>query len=224
MKISLERYGVRIERNEEHGGVSFAYLSLSKFKQILLNDQTWDTGLLPSGTVCYKFQEGCHSIIIYRPSVVRELKYDYYDQTEDGRSIHNVLKKNAAIPHTIWKFIVTNNMRVNVSNVWALKDSIITHDTELFRYPFSNVNNGGGICWGAAAHFLQKAMPNLAALSGLPEVFYNAPFNGDWDDKMHGMTTKEYISGTAEYPEFDIKFLKKDGRKFKEIWGTDDDE
>lgn len=61
------------------------------------------------------------------------------------------------------------------TKVFAMKHSIITGNEPLFKVPFSNVYDTQRICWGHTS----INIPNVKAIQGLSNTFFNAPFNRD---------------------------------------------
>jgi len=74
--IHLESYGVRVELEDENNKKQYRYLSPNRFKEIVLRDTKFDSGLLPSGTLSYQRTGGGEKIALFRPDQVANVKYN----------------------------------------------------------------------------------------------------------------------------------------------------
>ncbi|SDO17918.1 E2 family protein D [Paenibacillus sp. yr247] len=74
--------------------------------------------------------------------------------------------------------------------VAAVKDAILKDSTELFRFPYSNVNQSGLMCWPTLK---QHTIQDLRQLETLPFVFLGAPKNMDLYVSIQGMNLRDLL-------------------------------
>lgn len=174
--IKLDGFGASIEIENENGEKQYKYLSLNKFKQVVLQGTKFDSGLLPSGTIAYQRTSDGERIAIVKQSTVMHIKYRGRDKKdEDTPEEFNML-----IPHLLWIFDFKSNRELQNSKVYALKKEIITESTMLYNVPFSNVHIGGEVCWGDASDMImRRPFKSLVGASSLTRFFFETVFNND---------------------------------------------
>lgn len=140
------------------------------------------TGILPKNTRFFSGSLSNYIIGIEEPSRVRRFACKHGDiMTTDIR---------VPFPTCLFAFSI-NGGRLNGSKVFATSGSSILKDTDpLFCFPFGNVYEDGRICWGS--NRIPPANTPLA-VTGIINLFYDAPFNGDLFD----------IAG-VRYPNSDV--------------------
>ena len=95
------------------------------------------------------------------------------------------------------------------TSCYAVKDDVITDQTELFHYPYANVHGDGHICFGG--NKLPECL-HLCDVDKLVNTFYGAPSNNDlWRESYCGM----------KYPALRIALQELNGKDTfpKEILG-----
>lgn len=151
--IKLDDFGASIEIENDNGEKQYKYLSLNKFKQVVLQGTKFDSGLLPpSGTIAYQRTSDGERIAVLKQSCVMRIKYlGRHKKDEDHPEEFNML-----IPHLLWIFDFKSNRELQNSKVYALKKDMITESTILYNVPFSNVHPNGEVCWGDASDMITR--------------------------------------------------------------------
>lgn len=128
------------------------------------------TGLLPRSTRFFSGSPNDYIIGIEEPSKIR--RFARRDEKASTTQIR--------IPFPICFFIFNvKGNRVQKSNVFATRSSILKEDDQLYRFPFGNVYNDGSICWGSNK---LGVINSPLSLVGVIATFYDVPFNGDLFD------------------------------------------
>lgn len=71
----------------------------------------------------------------------------YRKPTRENLVLRGKTYENVGVPAMIFGVLIINN-RISKCNVACVKTDKVTEDTDLYRYPFSNIFNYGGVCWG----------------------------------------------------------------------------
>lgn len=103
-----------------------------------------------------------------------------------------------AYPSLMFGFVVMGNRVKEKYVVALLKDDLVTDETPVYFYPYSNVYEDAKACW----HELPEIV-ELRQLGTLPELFFASP---DTMELLHGQ--KRNSSG-LEYREFLTKYQGK---------------
>ncbi len=148
-------------------------------------------GKLPFGYVdCLYGKPGCYRIAVMYPEKVRGVKY--YKDTY-----------RVPYPNTLYIYTVEKGA-VQTKTCYAVKDDVITENTKLWQFPFGNVSDIGGMCYGVIK------IPNCTEMSEidtLVELFLSGEVN---DDLYHpSRTTKnckqfelyKYLTGKKKFPK-----------------------
>lgn len=106
---------------------------------------------------------------------------------------------------------------------FAIKDTVITGDTDLYMFPYSNVSKSGSICMGGNKVEYTGDLKESSEL--MVEAFFSSPYNGDYYN-MDRTTTlckslKDLFSklnGEKIFP-YDILLPCDEKKKLKEVIG-----
>jgi len=217
IKIILDTYGVHLEI-EENNQKQFKFLSFPKFQQLILQQYSLNSGLLPLGTIAYKKNGYTESVAILESPKIRTVKYEM--------SIENAGKtetkiKSFRIPLPPFLFIVNLDLSKRIKNVkvYALKNLFLTHNSLLYHAPFSNTHNDGIICFGDGDKLIDKPFKHLAGLRSIIEIFFLQPFNKDLDRGLDdgNEPTLEFFKKYNGKKQFPLSILKP-YKKFSEVW------
>ncbi|MNE60902.1 hypothetical protein D3C80_1560790 [compost metagenome] len=95
-------------------------------------------------------------------------------------------------------------------------------DTNLYNFPIGNVYDDLRICWGNTR---LPSISSVVQLSGIPNIFYSAPFNGDLMGNNsfrgyghNGMHIVQFLDMLTEHTYFPMDRLIQWGtlRNFKQ--------
>lgn len=209
---------VRLTINED-GILSKKAVSAEDFINILLGDLTRSKsgenrslGGLPKNTFdCYvndKYKDS-FGAIIYSPGIKRIVVL-----RERGTSQTKVYE----LPYPNLCFVFQVEKGVSSGYCFAIADDELTWNTEMYLFPFSNVNLGNGkICYG-------ENSTNVESISDLEELitmFYTSPYNGDYYNKststlanLELSTLFERISNSERFP---VEILSAKHKTLREI-------
>lgn len=125
-------------------------------------------------------------------------------------------------PITVFK-LGARNGKLCVSYVYAASDEVVTDQSRLSYFPFSNVYEDGKICWG------QNTLPNINAMRDFDLVtglFFGSPANTDLyypsqhlskDAPIETNTLKEFLGYLDGKDEFPAEILKECGKKISSL-------
>lgn len=147
--------------------------------QAVAKDFKLDTGLMPTlhGVVRY-VRHNSTTILYYQ---VPEHKRSIVFRDDNG---HSTTYPNCKMPWSLFVLILRadrNGTHVMQDNGWvyAAKGPILTPTDNVYRYPYTNVENNGHICHGS--HDMPRAWKNIAGASGFAEQFFSSNFNHHLD-------------------------------------------
>lgn len=108
-----------------------------------------------------------------RSEETREADEDY-----DDSGISDVIYFKTIMPKTAWfvLFYTQNGQKrlSDSSQVFALKDDIITEDSRIYNFPFPNIFNNHTVCWGE-----DLRLSDYLHMQGLSTKFFNIQSNLD---------------------------------------------
>lgn len=170
--ITLEPNAPAKVETEKGGARRSIYLDNQKLAQLIVSSIKEDLDVkekvrpitisptLPLNTVKYaKMNDDTDLIFMIYPEVHADITY------------HRDEFKDVPFPNLVFCFGVRNN-RVGQRHVFSYKDRILREDTELYRYPFSNVYEGGKMCFHD-----NQPIHDLVELQSFPHNWIRAPFN-----------------------------------------------
>jgi len=115
---------------------------------------------LPKNCLRHATGNGGQKVLIHVPSGLRDTWL--FDQRI----------QNLPFPDLIFGFVL-NGTAVSKKYVVAVKDLFIQPNTQLYRYPYSNVYDDALACWNDVPE-----IEELWQVNGLPTVFFGCPDNG----------------------------------------------
>lgn len=137
--------------------------------------------------------------------------------------IYNRFYDNVGIPALLFAVKVVNNRLTDLYTV-AVKDEIITNETKIYKYPFSNVNGfNGKVCTGSNRFEPGIEDNNFKKLYEVPYQFISMPnlgaeynnYVGTTEELFRKFNNKEFDDGLLqESPYLNYKkFIEKVGNK-----------
>ena len=122
--------------------------------------------------------------------------------------------ENVGIPRLVFAIKVFNNS-VLQTKVVAIKDKIVTENTAIYCYPFSNVYSDGNVCWGGVQ---LPAFDNAISLKSMPDIFLSSPSNNHLYGK--NLSSLEYRPLLEELSnrEFKDEYLSPMGKVTFKSW------
>lgn len=171
-----EPHHVVLELLDEGGHVLNKKVKFNTFLKIIQKSSSQDAhgiaiGKMPNGYYNACVYEDGFKVIVSVPAGI--FPFQYFEE------IFTI-----PFPRLVFKFTCKEG-RVVTTGCYAAKDEVLTDQSELFHYPFSNVYEDGHICWG------RNEIPKiecLADIDKLVNIFYGAPSNNDlWRESYCGM-------------------------------------
>jgi len=202
LTIEFQDYATVKVTQKNHGLADSKYIAMEDFmkaieasrKEDSQVSKTFSTPILPNTpdgkitTLGYEeYSNDQFSIILKREK--GNIDFQYFDQTFPS----------VGHPRLLFKVQVADNTVVT-TYVVAVKDTVITDETEIYEYPFSNVFHRGRVCWG------QTKLPRFdstAYLKSLPDIFLSSPCNND--NYGHNLSGLEYRPLLEELSGKDFK-------------------
>lgn len=115
---------------------------------------------LPPNTAKYaRLSDGTDILFLFHPETKANITY------------HKSEFKDVPFPNLVFCFGVRNEQLVT-KTVFAYKDRFLRDETELYRFPFANVFDGGKLCY-----FDNTPIKDLVQLQTFAYTWLNAPFN-----------------------------------------------
>jgi len=169
IRINSKRAEVEVEQHSKTGVVSRKNISPQSLSDCILtsryDEEVHATGLLP---------EGCIAAVMEKKHIYYYIRYPelYADFSYYGTEYPNF-----PIPRLVFQFkYLIQEHKVAESSLCVVKDTRLTPDTPLYRYPFSNVSGDGHICLGNNALPVYK---DPARLHTLASYILRMPNNND---------------------------------------------
>ena len=119
-------------------------------------------------------------------------------------------------PNLVMKICVVKGKMVG-SQIFAVKDDTLSPDTELYQYPFGNVDTSGLACWGS----IDRTCKRVEEVPNLIERFFEAGTNNHYYEA--GVTISKNLSLSEQYTKLERlkkypdNYLVSTGRKLKDI-------
>ena len=129
------------------------------------------------------------------------------DRQKIDVNINEDIIEQVGHPKLVFGFTINGNQVVNAS-VAAVKDEVITADTRLYRYPFSNVHNHMGMCWSG-----YPILNEFRNVESFPFLFLTGVRNFDLYPHTAGLEYRELLQQLAG-KEFDDNLLVETEKTF----------
>jgi len=100
-----------------------------------------------------------------------DLLFMVYPESRNDVTYHNAVFTDVPFPNLVFCFKVKNN-RLSASMLMAYKDRFLREETQLFRFPFSNVFSDGNMCYHD-----NSVIHDLVQLQSFPYNWAKQPFN-----------------------------------------------
>lgn len=199
VKLTLKDGRNTVGVTECLNGVTTEYsITLADLLAILQSNQSltsYISPLLPKN--CIKITDGnVQKVYIHVPKTQKAIFYG-----------EKMLK--LGFPHLIFKWIVQNEQIFDLY-IYATKSDKFTAETEIYRFPYSNVYHDGRVCMGANKF---PVLDNIKQLETLHNLFFGAPFNGEL---ARGVGIRKIIK-ECNNKDFNDDFLEPTGKKLKNI-------
>lgn len=158
---------------------------------------------LPPNTAKYaKLSDGTDILFLFHPETKANVTY------------HKTEFKDVPFPNLVFCFGVRNEQLVT-KTVFAYKDRFLRDETQLYRFPFSNVFEGGRLCY-----FDNTPIKDLVQLQTFAHRWLNATFNDHlYDEQRCTLLNKPLreILEMSQGKEFDKDMLVPLNVRFQEM-------
>lgn len=135
----------------------------------------------------------------------RPAKFAFYDDVFD----------NVGLPGMIFVFSLMNKV-IRDLRVFAIKDKLITANTELYAYPFPNVSRNGSVCLGGNRMSDYK-IESVNNLHSFPSMFFMMPATHELrDQNSSGLSVRPLLNELKDN-EFNDDYLVKVGVKYGDL-------
>ncbi len=174
---------VKVE-SRDNGVVSHKEITVEALTECLrgsIKAPSYASGLLPEGCISFfAAADGSRVISILHPERYADIAY------------HKTVYPRFPLPRLVFRFSLHQGLRVNEVSVAVVEEGRLKPESQLFRWPFSNVS-GFHMCIG------NNVMPkceSLHTLSSLPYLILELPNNDDYfqtSDNRLGMGYRELL-------------------------------
>ncbi len=140
-----------------------------------------------------------------------DLMFLFHPQTKANVTYHGDVFKNVPFPNLVFCFGVRNK-RLTAKYVLAYKDRILRDDTYLYRFPFSNVYEGGSMCY-----YDIDIVHDLVQLQSFPHNWLRQPFNDHLYNQESNNNLNQPLRGIfkrSQNQEFNYDMLVPTGMTF----------
>jgi hypothetical protein len=158
--------------------------------------------LMPTGTIGYKefLDRNAYTVLMYRAPRVASISFEEREY-------------KVGYPAIIFQFTVTNQVLTD-TNMYAVKDHLLKPETELFRYPYFNVHNGGRVCMGNNKIAIEEAWH----LHKAPDILSSLPGNNGLSiSNQSGLIGDSLLKEVEEKP-FPEDWLTPMGKTLKQLF------
>lgn len=136
-----------------------------------LEKEVVSSGLLPVGCISFSAgAKGLHTTAILHPERRADISYGGTEY------------KDFPLPRLVFKFEHQQGMRVRRCWMGVVGEGMLTPETPMYRYPFSNVSSGYSLCTGSNVLPVCKS---LHTLGSLPYYILSMPNNNDHFSPSH---------------------------------------
>jgi hypothetical protein len=200
----IEEYQNGIKLGEgmyTHEAVAHAILRSS-------NTNGFATPVLPRGAICYTEANGGWKSCCF-------MEFQPHRRTA---YYHEAVIEDVPFPRLIFGFeLMQREGKYDITKVMlgALEDQcLLNEDSEVYFYPYTNVQNDFKVCWGGSQ---LPSLDRVSQLTTIPELFFNSP-NSDCYYSSANASNLPYreLVEKLKGREFPDEFLKKTGRKISE--------
>ncbi|WP_066297494.1 hypothetical protein [Bacillus sp. FJAT-29937] len=157
-------------------------------------DRVIYNGFMPKNIVYYAKTFSSEVVVIDVPKGRHNIKY------------HDVQYKDVGHPRLLFIFNVKEG-RIRSIRIVAVKDKILSENTQLYRYPYSNVHDSGGVCWSYSQYHIDQ----LEKLQHIPYIFLSTPNNSHLSDNVRETYAR------FEKNDFDDEILRPMDLTFRQI-------
>lgn len=166
--IEIDPIGGATVTVNENGIEKQKNISYEDLERIFCNNMNISTGILPQRCVYYEKGDVGYFAILQVNSGVIDASYHRRGDTQ-------ITRYRVPIPYTYFG-VVVKNTKIVFSGCVCAEKLFTDLNIPIFRYPYGNVFADTRICWGANQ---LPDIPQPRFLSNIPDLFFNAPYNGD---------------------------------------------
>lgn len=165
-------------------------LSYQTFIKKLSDNNTLDTGIMPAivseGVFIRRYltSGNKHILLIEHLPKVRTITYQRYSEEDE-------IEYKIPFPPLIFAAVLKEkedgSLKFNkdASRMYAMKTQLFGENTDLCKYPFTNVYADNRVCWGSALEYLQNTDLKIGQTAGILLSFMNSIHNNDLFDPSH---------------------------------------
>jgi hypothetical protein len=176
LDIKISDAGTTLGYTDHAGNKSVKGIDLSDLIKVLSANVGFDMGFLPIGTRYLGTRGEQTHIVIERPASTYKIKFDARNSLP-AYEIEDVKLPPALIFFCLSK--ANDAYFVSDSRIFAMAQNHIMLGIDgLYKYPTPNIYSDARICWGQNDDG-NKNFKSLAALNGIVQRFFTAPFNDD---------------------------------------------
>jgi hypothetical protein len=192
-----------VARLKAKDGAFTKTVSVAALLTELSRDMETTTGILPAGTKFYAGTRVSYRVGIQVPAKVRAADFTLHDV--------GTRRMTVPFPEVLLVFGVRNK-RIVESSLYACIPPVGRTYDRLYRFPFGNVYENGGVCWGNVEH---PEVGEPIVLDSVVSRFFTSVFSGHI---VHGTnmfhapegvvnlrTLLEHLSGQEHFPDRILK-------------------
>lgn len=209
--IAYKKDGVKRSFYTDHNTL-FEFIQNNCFQKQTVEKKfdmpVFETPALPPGAVKYMaLPDGKVALFMEK----KEFKHDV--------TYHNTSFSQVPYPNLLFVFIFTpqgEKYLLSSKKCFAFKDKVLRDNTELYRFPFSHVQNDGEMCF-----FFLTELQDLAQMASFIHnwitVSFSDHFYNERDKNKWGWPLRQIFNQTQGQPHFDYEKLYETNLKVNDI-------
>jgi hypothetical protein len=181
LSIKDGEHTIKATNKKDDGTVTTKHITRGSLLSSITSGMTLKTDLLVRGTRFYFGEPEKYIVGIESVPKVRPLLFGYEEPYK---------KLYVPYPPCLFFFKVVNGV-VNETYLFSLRNSIMSYNDSLYRFPFGNAYDDGRVCWGYAGS--GEALKSPMQLGSHLAAFFDSPYNGDLQEgSFRKITPKDY--------------------------------
>lgn len=183
LSIHINPDSIQIETNR-NGQKSIKNTNLRGVQEVLTSGERIETPLLPSqwGVQKYIKVNNRELYVITTPPHIHKVAYDF-----DHDGVDETKEYTIPVPGLCWMLIIehepSRDTRKYIHGMaYALKNQILTMNDNLWKFPFSNVDDTW-MCWGSHDHY--PKLGGSKSVMTIPDQFLTNPTNNHLDHRKY---------------------------------------
>lgn len=219
VQLSIGSNGIKAEFSTTKGKKIFKNIAMGSLAKALNNDAEFDTGFLSIYGRNYigvkrLIKIGDRELIFVEASPAnRDVSFGY--NSDDNRQFNSV-----RFPGLLMGIVcdVSNSgaYHVKAMKLYATRNPLMSDQDRLYRYPFGNVYDDAGICWGSVND--KNKVRNVSQAASLLPAFIESQMNSDLypGHRSYG-SLADQLESLQDASDYDYDSLRSANMNFRDL-------